>query len=118
MDDKHTTDILHGLEAQLNLMARQLESLQGFVDIMLWVAGVGAFTVIGWGITLAIASRRTREDLTGIVEGVAKGKLDTIQYRNDIDKTLKKHTEEVEKLSHFVQVNIKNQTGKEPEPPM
>ena len=119
MDEtKHTLDVLHGLEAQLNTMASQLESLQSFVDIMLWIVGVGAFTVIGWGITLAIASKRTREDLTGIVEGVAKGKIDTLGYRNEIDKTLKKHTDEVKKLSHFVQVNIKTQTGKEPEPPM
>ena len=118
MDDKHTLDVLHGLETQLSTMASQLDSLQSFVDIMLWIVGVGAFTVIGWGITLAIASKRTREDLTGIVEGVAKGKIDTLGYRNEIDKTLKKHTDEVKKLSHFVQIEIENQTGKKPTPPI
>jgi len=106
-------------------VVEHIHDIATFVSIMKWAAGVSIMSAIGLGITGWLYLTKIKDGVADLVksnkaarEKEVETKAAEVTTRQDFKDHLKQNYDETRKLSHYVKVFIKNQTGKEPEPPM
>lgn len=95
-----------------------IETIAYFAYFFYWVVGLTAAGAAGTVITVIVLLKGIREDTIETLVKIKQVETVFFKYGNSVKSQLDKNYQQTDRLSHFVQVNIRNQTGKEPSPPI